>query len=62
VKNENGVLIYNRGCFSGTKEKFIDAVKNKHAGTDHETIYTAAVEFIELCYSLKTKSHGIERS
>ena len=48
IKNEQGVLIYNRGCFSGTEEEFISAVKKKHGGTEHEKLYMAAVELINL--------------
>src|SRR4030067_798406 len=34
-----GILKYNRGCFSGTKEEFLGAVTKKHAGTKFEKIY-----------------------
>ncbi len=48
MKNDAGILIYNRGCFSGTEEEFLAAVSKKHAGTECEKIYKAAVEFIKL--------------
>ena len=47
MRNEVGVLMYNRGCFSGTEEQFVTAVKVKHAGTEYERKYLAAVEFIK---------------
>src|SRR4030042_1490341 len=43
----DGILKYNRGCFSGTKEEFLAAVTKKHAGTKFEKIYINAVNFIE---------------
>ena len=48
IKNEQWLLIYNRGCFSGTEEEFISAVKKKHGGTEHEELYMSAVELIKL--------------
>ena len=47
MRNEAGVLMYNRGCFSDTEEQFVAAVKAKHAGTEYERKYMAAVEFIK---------------
>jgi len=47
MRNEVGVLMYNRGCFSGTEEQFVTAVKVKHAGTEYERKYLTAVEFIK---------------
>ena len=48
IKNKQGVLIYNRGCFSGTEKEFISAVKKTHGGTEHEKLYMSAVELIKL--------------
>ena len=48
MKNEKGILIYNRGCFSGTEKEFISAVKKKHSGTKHEKEYMAAVRLIRI--------------
>jgi hypothetical protein len=48
MENSDGILIYNRGCFSGTKDGFVKAVSKKHAGTIYEKEYIAAVRFIEL--------------
>ena len=47
MRNEAGVLMYNRGCFSDTEEQFVAAVKAKHAGTEYERKYMTAVEFIK---------------
>ena len=48
MKNSDGVLIYNRGCFSGTKEEFLKAVDNKHFGTKYHDIYYKTVDYIEM--------------
>jgi hypothetical protein len=45
---ETGILKYNRGCFSGTEEEFRAAVIKKHAGTEYEKKYLAALEFIKI--------------
>jgi hypothetical protein len=45
---ESGILKYNRGCFSGTEEEFIEAVHKKHSGTIYEKKYLATVEFIKI--------------
>jgi hypothetical protein len=47
MRGDDGILKYNRGCFSGTEQEFVAAVKKKHAGTPYETKYLAAVEFIK---------------
>lgn len=47
MKNKEGILIYNRGCFSGPKEKFLEAVDKKHKETKYEKSYIEAVDFIE---------------
>ena len=46
--NEEGILIYNRGCFKGTEEEFITAVRKKHTGNKYETQYLKAIELIRL--------------
>jgi uncharacterized protein YjbI with pentapeptide repeats len=48
MKNEEGILIYNRGCFKGTEEEFITAVRKKHTGNKYETQYLKAIELIRL--------------
>jgi uncharacterized protein YjbI with pentapeptide repeats len=47
MKNENGIL-YNRGCFSGTETEFRAAILKKHAGTEFEKKYLAAIDFIKI--------------
>jgi uncharacterized protein YjbI with pentapeptide repeats len=48
MKNENGILKYNRGCFSGTETEFRAAILKKHAGTELEKKYLAAIDFIKI--------------
>lgn len=50
IKNSDGVLIYNRGCFSGTKEEFLAAVDKKHSGTKYHDIYYKTVGYIETLF------------
>jgi hypothetical protein len=57
MENSDGILIYNRGCFSGTKDGFVKAVSKKHAGTIYEKEYIAAVRFIELKLSQRIGSY-----
>ena len=47
MREEDGILKYNRGCFSGTEEDFRLAVLKKHAGTEYEKKYFAAIDFIK---------------
>jgi hypothetical protein len=54
MRNDDGILKYNRGCFSGTKEEFIEAIHKKHGGTEQEKKYLAAIDFIEIQLGLKT--------
>jgi hypothetical protein len=54
MKNDDGILKYNRGCFSGTKDEFIDAIHKKHGGTEQEKKYLAAIDFIEIQLGLKS--------
>ena len=44
----SGQILLFTGCFSGTIDQFIAAVKEKHAGTVHERNYMAAIEFIKV--------------
>jgi hypothetical protein len=48
MRGDDGVLKYSRGCFYGTEQEFVDAVKNKHSGTEIEKKYLAAVSFIKI--------------
>jgi hypothetical protein len=48
IRGEDGILKYNRGCFSGTEEEFRAAVVKKHAGDEYEKKYLAAIEFIKI--------------
>ena len=43
---KDGSVILNRGCFTGTIEEFVAAVRNKHGGTLHEKTYMIAVDLI----------------
>ena len=46
--DKSGQILLFAGCFSGTIDQFIAAVKKKHAGTVHERNYMAAIEFIKV--------------
>lgn len=46
MRDDKGVLKYNRGCFSGTEAEFRTAVVKKHVGTEYERKYLAAIDFI----------------
>jgi hypothetical protein len=46
MKDKDGILRFNRGCFSGTEEQFVEAVIKKHSGTEFEKEYMVAVELI----------------
>jgi len=54
MRNEEGVLIYNRGCFSGTETEFLDAVQSKHGAAKIGDIYRQAVELIRLATTITT--------
>ena len=56
----DGILKYNRGCFSGTKEEFLAAVTKKHAGTKFEKIYINAVNFIESATAVEMETKPVE--
>jgi hypothetical protein len=45
-EQDTGILKFNRGCFCGTEEEFIAAVSKKHAGTEYEKKYLAAIKFV----------------
>lgn len=46
VETEKG-LIFQTGCFFGTKEELLAAVESTHRGTRHERDYKLAIEFLE---------------
>jgi len=48
MRNEEGILIYHRGCFSGTRDEFINAVNEKHADTKFQIQYMEAVKLIDM--------------
>jgi hypothetical protein len=48
MRGEDGILKYNRGCFSGTEEEFRAAVVKKNAGDEYEKKYLTAIEFIKI--------------
>jgi hypothetical protein len=48
MRGDDGILKYNRGCFSGTESEFKEAIKNKHSGTDYEKKYLASIDFIKI--------------
>ena len=47
MKNEKGILIYNRGCFSGTEDEFRAAIDQKHGNSEYAKKYYAAIDFIK---------------
>ena len=48
MRGEDGILRYNRGCFSGTEQEFLAAVDKKHGDSEYGKKYRAAVEFIKI--------------
>jgi hypothetical protein len=56
MRDDSGVLKFNRGCFCGTEEEFRAAVSKKHVGTEYEKKYFAAIEFIKVQLSINTSA------
>ena len=50
--NTNDGIFVQCGCFFDTLEKFIIAVKTKHAGTIHKKTYMLAVELAKVKFEL----------
>ena len=46
--NEKGDILIFTGCFSGTIDRFIKAVKERHQGNKHEKDYLSACDFIRI--------------
>jgi len=63
IGSRNAMLTVSRngfaatGCFCGTLERFRSAVREKHAGTSHETVYVAALD-CAIAYFKATESQG----
>ena len=55
MRGDDGVLRYNRGCFSGTREDFITAITKKHGDNAYAKTYLAAIEFIDTVLANKDK-------
>lgn len=43
----DGTIIYERGCFTGTKSEFLAAVKKKHSNTQIQKQYKLCVSLVE---------------
>ncbi len=44
---KDGSILFNRGCFYGTKEQFLEAVRTKHKDSDTAKQYELCVALIE---------------
>ena len=51
INADDGIYVQS-GCFFDTLEKFIIAVKTKHAGTIHEKTYLLAVELAKVKFEI----------
>ena len=49
-------LIIKRGCFTGTKDEFLKAVKNRHSKGHYGKAYCLAVKFIEESFAARKVS------
>lgn len=49
--DNTGIIKYNKGYFSGTKDEFLSAITKKHGENNFAVGYKAAVDFIEIKFA-----------